>query len=83
MFMPLKITCAAIISTIPYNYTSLDYSAAPKVNSLVTMDVIKPEPPKNKNTMEYNTTTKQEYLDSIIEKSFYTPIINQLKQKAP
>jgi hypothetical protein len=83
MLTPLKITCAAIISTIPYNYTSLDYSAAPKVNSLVTMNVMEPEPPKNKNIMEYNTTTKQEYLDSIIEKSFYTPIINQLEQKAP
>lgn len=78
MLVPLKLSSVLVVSIVTYNLDIIDYdkyrefriSEQPFVNRL----------PNNKSTLDYNTIDSQEYLESLIEKSFYVPVIDELQK---
>ena len=77
MLVSLKISSVLLVSTVPLTQDYKDYS---KYKDYVISDFEQQSTIRYKNTLEYNTIDSQEYLESLIEKSFYSPIIKELEQ---
>lgn len=76
MLVSLKISSVLLVSTVPLISDYKDYS---KYKDYVISDYDIHPTERFKNSLEYNTINSQEYLESLIEKSFYSPIIKQLE----
>lgn len=76
MLVSLKISSVLLVSTVPLIQDYKDYS---KYKDYVISDFDRVTEERYKNTIEYNTIDSQEYLESLIEKSFYSPIIKELE----
>jgi hypothetical protein len=79
MLAPLTLSSVLLVSQVPITNDYRDYN---KYKDYVDIEIINPKLPNNKPTLEYNTLDSQEYLESLIEKSFYSPIIKELKNDA-
>jgi hypothetical protein len=79
MLLPLTISSVLLVSPVPIINDYKDYS---KYRDYVDSDIIIPQQLQNKPTLEYNTIDSQEYLESLLEKSFYSPIIEELENDA-
>jgi hypothetical protein len=77
MLVSLKISSVLLVSTVPLIPDYKDYS---KYKDYVNSDFEQTREVRYKNTLEYNTIDSQEYLESLIEKSFYSPIIKELEK---
>ena len=79
MLAPLTLSSVLLVSQVPITNDYRDYN---KYKDYVDGEIILPQLPNNKSTLEYNTLDSQEYLESLIEKSFYSPIIKELENDA-
>ncbi|NDB60423.1 hypothetical protein EB001_18535 [bacterium] len=79
MLAPLTLSSVLLVSQVPITNDYRDYN---KYKDYVDSEIINPKLPNNKPTLEYNTLDSQEYLESLIEKSFYSPIIKELENDA-
>jgi hypothetical protein len=79
MLAPLTLSSVLLVSQVPITNDYRDYN---KYKDYVHSEIINPKLPNNKPTLEYNTLDSQEYLESLIEKSFYSPIIKELENDA-
>lgn len=78
MLVSLKISSVLLVSTVPQFQEYKDYS---RYRDYTFSDYEHKPEPKYRSTLEYNTIDSQKYLESLIEKSFYSPIIQELEQK--
>jgi hypothetical protein len=76
MLVSLKISSVLLVSTVPSIQDYKDYSKYKDFN--ISESYASPKD-KYKPTLEYNILDSQEYLESLIEKSFYSPIIEELE----
>lgn len=76
MLASLKISSVLLVSTVPLIQDYKDYS---KYKDYVIGDFDRMSEEKYKNTIEFNTIDSQEYLESLIEKTYYSPIIKELE----
>jgi hypothetical protein len=77
MLVSLKTSSVLLVSIVPLTNDYKDYSKYKDY----TVSEIYEKPLKNyKSTLKYNTIDSQEYLESLIEKSFYLPIIKELEE---
>jgi hypothetical protein len=76
MLVSLKISSVLLVSTVPLTIDYKDYS---KYKDYVISDFKQTTGVRYKNTLEYNTIDSQEYLESLIEKTYYSPIIKELE----
>jgi hypothetical protein len=79
MLVPLTISSVLLVSQAPITNDYRDYN---KYKDYVDGEIILPQLPNNKPTLEYNIIDSQEYLESLLEKSFYAPIIEELENDA-
>ena len=79
MLVPLTISSVLLVSQAPITNDYKDYS---RYRDYVDSDIIIRQPVQNKPTLEYNIIDSQEYLESLLEKSFYAPIIEELENDA-
>jgi hypothetical protein len=79
MLVPLTISSVLLVSQAPIINDYKDYS---RYRDYVDSDIIIRQPVQNKPTLEYNIIDSQEYLESLLEKSFYAPIIEELENDA-
>jgi hypothetical protein len=79
MLVPLKISSVLLVSAVPMQQDYKDYS---KYKDFVISGYDTITTTKNKSTLQYNTINSQEYLDFLIEQSFYSPIIKELENDA-
>jgi 1,4-dihydroxy-2-naphthoate octaprenyltransferase len=77
MLVSLKISSVLLVSTVPLNNDYKDYS---KYRDFIQSEIVVEPVGKNKSTLEYNTMNSQEYIDFLLEKSFYSPIIKELEK---
>lgn len=76
MLASLKISSVLLVSTVPLIQDYKDYS---KYKDYIYSDFEQAREVRYKNTLEYNTIDSQEYLESLIEKTYYSPIIKELE----
>jgi hypothetical protein len=76
MLVSLKISSVLLVSTVPLTNDYKDYS---KYKDFSISEYTTQSIDRNKPSLEYNTLNSQEYLESLIEKSFYSPIIKELQ----
>jgi 1,4-dihydroxy-2-naphthoate octaprenyltransferase len=77
MLVSLKISSVLLVSTVPLTNDYKDYS---KYRDYTISENYSSPSGQNKSSLEYNTLNSQEYLESLIEKSFYSPIIKELEE---
>lgn len=77
MLVPLTVSSVLLISQITITNNYIDYN---KYKDYMDTKIVNLKLPNNKSTLEYNTLDSQEYLEFLIEKSFYSPIIKELEE---
>ena len=77
MLVPLKLSSVLLVST---SLATNDYNDYSKYRDYTISGYGNEIDVKNKPVLEYNIIDSQEYLESLIEKSFYSPIIKELEE---
>jgi hypothetical protein len=79
MLLPLSISSVLLVSQVSITN---DYKYYSRYSDCLDSEIVIRQPLQNKPTLEYNTIDSQEYLESLLEKSFYSPIIEELENDA-
>lgn len=79
MLLPLSISSVLLVSQVSITN---DYKYYSRYRDYLDSEIVIRQPLQNKPTLEYNTIDSQEYLESLLEKSFYSPIIEELENDA-
>jgi hypothetical protein len=72
-----KVSCATMLLIVPSN----DYQIYSKYEKYVMGENTIISSERNKSSLEYNIINSQDYIDSLIYKSFYSPVIDELEKE--